>query len=127
LVHDVAVTVVVAMAWPSIDTVIVGAPQQFCPFARITTPMDAGNERFVEAVAFWYSSSACPPDAVESAISWSSLAGDTTMDSASRVVVAAAACGPPGNVIAAAVKRLTNIRRRYRAAMPHGIKLRNFA
>ena len=101
MVHDVAETVVVEMALPSIETVIFGAPRHVCPFARITTLMDVGNERFVDAVAFWYSSSACPPDALESAITVPALAGDTSMDSASRVVAVAAACGATGNVIAA--------------------------
>ena len=86
--------------------------------------MDVGNERFVDAVAFWYSSSACPPDALESAITLPALAGDTSMDSASRVVAAAAACGATGNVIAAAVKRLTWLCADTAWPYLHGMKLR---
>jgi hypothetical protein len=80
--------------------------------------MDAGNERFVEADEFWDSSSAYPSVALESAITLPALAGDTTMDVASRVVFAATACGATGNVIAAAVKRPTMVMRRYRTALP---------
>jgi hypothetical protein len=81
--------------------------------------VDAGNERFVEADEFLYRSSAYPSVAVESAITRPAFAGDTCMDVASRVVVVAAtACGATGNVIAAAVKRLTMVIRRYRMAAP---------
>ena len=125
MVHDVAETVVAEIALPSIETVMLGARRHDCPFARITTLVDAGNERFVEADEFWYRPSEDPPDALESAITCPALAGDTTMDSASRVVFAATACGGTGNVIATAVKRLTVVMRRYRTAVPPWGEVKN--
>src|SRR5215813_13500308 len=84
------------MAFPSIDTVIVGAPRHDCPLARTTTPLDAGSETFTAANEFVDRTSAVPLDAVESEYAAPAPAGDTTMDVAAKTVSDAA----PGDGVA---------------------------